>query len=114
MTTTRKALSSLINPLLVSSTLICASTALGQQGTTVNDGDWNTYYGGDWAHRYSPLDQINADNVSELELAWSFSTENFGTTVDYANPSTPLEIDGVLYANIANTSPRGPKIRQRV
>ena len=75
----------------------------GQQGTTVNDGDWNTYYGGDWAHRYSPLDQINADNVSELELAWSFSTENFGTTVDYANPSTPLEINGVLYANIANT-----------
>ena len=44
-----------------------------------------------------------AGNVSELELAWSFSTENFGTTVDYANPSTPLEINGVLYANIANT-----------
>ena len=79
------------------------TSVLGQQSTTVKDGDWNTYYGGDWAHRYSPLDQINADNVSELELAWSFSTENFGTTVDYANPSTPLEINGVLYANIANT-----------
>ena len=78
-------------------------SAFGQQMTTVQDGDWNTYYGGDWAHRYSPLDQINASNVSELELAWSFSTENFGTTTDYANPSTPLEINGVLYANIANT-----------
>ena len=78
-------------------------SAFGQQKTTVYDGDWNTYYGGDWAHRYSPLDQINASNVSELELAWSFSTENFGTTTDYANPSTPLEINGVLYANIANT-----------
>ena len=78
-------------------------SAFGQQMTTVHDGDWNTYYGGDWAHRYSPLDQINASNVSELELAWSFSTENFGTTTDYANPSTPLEINGVLYANIANT-----------
>ena len=29
--------------------------------------------------------------------------QKLGTTVDYANPSTPLEINGVLYANIANT-----------
>ena len=83
------ALSAFIYPTLVVTALAWSSHSLGQQGSTVNDGDWNTYYGGDWAHRYSPLDQINADNVSELELAWSFSTENFGTTVDYANPSTP-------------------------
>ncbi len=103
MTIRKTTLSAFIYPTIAVTALAWSSHGLGQQGTNVNDGDWNTYYGGDWAHRYSPLDQINADNVSELELAWSFSTENFGTTVDYANPSTPLEINGVLYANIANT-----------
>ncbi|MCG8416271.1 MAG: hypothetical protein MI746_18800 [Pseudomonadales bacterium] len=69
----------------------------------VEGGNWTNIHGSASANRYSPLDQINADNVADLELAWSFSTENFGTTIDYANPSTPLEVDGVLYANIANT-----------
>ena len=99
MKTTRKIVSILISALA----LTFSVTAWSQQSRTVNDGDWNTYYGGDWAHRYSPLEQINADNVADLELAWSWSTENFGTTIDYANPSTPLEINGVLYVNIANT-----------
>ena len=61
------------------------------------------YHGGPLAQRYSPLDQINAENVSDLELAWRFSTANFGPTTDFNNPSTPIEIDGVLYANIGST-----------
>ena len=74
-----------------------------QSGTSVNEGDWPEYHGGQMAQRYSPLDQINAENVSDLELAWSFSTANFGPTTDFNNPSTPLEVDGVLYANIGST-----------
>ncbi|MEX2129957.1 MAG: hypothetical protein WD772_00605, partial [Pseudohongiellaceae bacterium] len=35
--------------------------------------------------------------------AWRFSTSNFGPSADFNNPSTPLEIDGILYANIAST-----------
>ncbi|MEQ8952709.1 MAG: PQQ-binding-like beta-propeller repeat protein [Gammaproteobacteria bacterium] len=79
------------------------SAAFAQQGTSVYEGDWPNIHGSYTADRYSPLDQINAGNVAELELAWSFSTENFGPPTDYNNPSTPLEIDGVLYANIAST-----------
>ena len=48
-------------------------------------------------------DRINPENVSDLELAWRFSTANFGPTTDFNNPSTPIEIDGVLYANIGST-----------
>ena len=100
MTRTNRVFSSLI---LSMGALACAGTALGQSGTSVYEGNWPEYHGDEFAQRYSPLDQINAENVADLELAWSFSTENFGPTTDFNNPSTPLEVDGVLYANIAST-----------
>ncbi|MEX2130628.1 MAG: hypothetical protein WD772_04010, partial [Pseudohongiellaceae bacterium] len=83
--------------------LFSASTVFGQSGTDVTAGDWPDYNGNMAAQRYSPLDQINAENVASLEIAWRFSTANFGPTADFNNPSTPLEIDGVLYANIGTT-----------
>lgn len=84
-------------------TLTLSLVAQAQPGTSVDDGDWPNIHGSHTANRYSPLDQINAENFGDLEIAWRFNTENFGTTTDFYNPSTPLEIDGVLYANIANT-----------
>ena len=84
-------------------TLLGASLAMGQSGSSVDAGDWPEYHGDHFAQRYSPLDQINADNVAELEVAWRFSTANFGPTTDFNNPSTPIEINGVLFANIAST-----------
>lgn len=42
--------------------------------------------------RYSPLTQINADNVGELGLAWSFDTD---TTRGLE--ASPIVIDGVMY-----------------
>lgn len=80
-----------------------ASPAISQTGTSVYEGDWPDYHGGKSAQRYSPLDQINADNVDDLEIAWRFSTANFGPSVDFNNPSTPLEIGGILYVNIGST-----------
>lgn len=88
---------------LTASVLACVPLALGQTGTSVDNGDWPVYHGNEFSQRYSPLDQINAENVGSLEIAWRFSTENFGPPTDFTNPSTPLEIDGVLYANIATT-----------
>ncbi|MCG8415325.1 MAG: PQQ-binding-like beta-propeller repeat protein [Pseudomonadales bacterium] len=86
-----------------SGALLATPIAMGQSGTSVYEGDWPEYHGDEFAQRYSPLDQINADNVAELEVAWQFSTANFGPTTDFNNPSTPLEVDGVLYANVAST-----------
>ncbi|MBL4819941.1 MAG: PQQ-binding-like beta-propeller repeat protein [Gammaproteobacteria bacterium] len=93
----------LISPVIIAGALACAPLALGQTGTSVYEGDWPDLHGNKFSQRYSPLDQINADNVGDLEIAWRFSTENFGPNVDFNNPSTPLEIDGVLYSNIAST-----------
>ncbi len=93
-----------ISSLLVSySTLALSSGALAQSGTSVYEGDWPEYHGDHLAQRYSPLDQINAENVSDLEIAWRFSTKGFGPSTDFNNPSTPIEIDGVLYANVGST-----------
>ena len=55
------------------------------------DEDWlmfrRTYDG--WA--YSPLDQMNRDNVSELRLVWSRAMEPGGQY------TTPLVYDGIMY-----------------
>jgi len=85
------------------SAIALAAQAMGQTNTSVNEGDWPVYHGNEFAQRYSPLEQINAANVGSLQIAWNFSTEKFGPPTDFTNPSTPLEIDGVLYANVAST-----------
>ena len=60
-------------------------------------GEWPTY-GADLAStRYSPLDQINADNFSTLQLAFRFKTENLGPRPEFQFQGTPLMANGVLY-----------------
>jgi quinoprotein glucose dehydrogenase len=62
------------------------------------DVEWPTY-GADLANtRYRPLDQINAANFNQLELAWSFKTDNLGPRPEYKLEGTPLMVKGVLYA----------------
>src|ERR1019366_2676018 len=72
--------------------LACAVTAAFAQGT-----DWPTY-GGDLASsKYRPLDQINAGNFSQLEIAWRFKTDNIGNRPEYKLEGTPLMVKGVVY-----------------
>src|SRR5690242_15601503 len=62
------------------------------------DSEWPTY-GGDLAGtKYRPLDQINASNFKNLEIAWRFKTDNLGTRPEYKLEGTPLMINGVIYA----------------
>ena len=81
--------------------LVCITLALGvtvsaQNGTS--NGEWRTYAGDLGATRYAPLDQINAANFNSLEVAWRFRTESLGSRPDFNLQTTPLMIDGVLYA----------------
>ena len=60
-------------------------------------GEWH-HYGRDLAGtKYSPLDQIDRDNVDQLEIAWRWRTDNFGSRLDFYYQATPLMIGGVLY-----------------
>ena len=70
-------------------------------------GEWRTF-GADAANtKYSPLDQITADNFSDLEIAWRWTSVS--TDVTSRNESirpgqfktTPLMIGGLVYASTA-------------
>src|SRR5437667_7349053 len=59
---------------------------------------WPTYAADLAGSRYRPLDQINASNFSQLEVAWRFKTDNIGNRPEFKLEGTPLMVDGVLYA----------------
>jgi glucose dehydrogenase len=60
--------------------------------------EWPTYGADLAATRYRPLDQINASNFNDLEIAWRIKTDNFGDSPEYKLEGTPLMVNGVLYA----------------
>lgn len=77
--------------------LFLANQAIGQGLTGTENGEWR-YLGGDAGNtRYSPLNQINASNFSDLEQAWIWRSDNFGPNLDYFSRSTPTYVDGMLY-----------------
>src|SRR5436190_8912498 len=60
--------------------------------------DWLNWRRTDNAWGYSPLGQINRQNVSQLQLAWAWAMDDTG-----ANEATPLVYDGIMYL----PNPRG-------
>jgi len=82
--------------LLACGTAVALSAPQGlAQGSKVPAGDWRTIDRDSAATRYSPLDDINRSNVSQLEQAWAYPLRAF-------NSSTPLVIDGVMYMTAGN------------
>jgi quinoprotein glucose dehydrogenase len=65
--------------------------------TTAN-GEWPYYTADVKGSRYSPLDQINASNFNQLEVAWRFKTDNLGTRPEFKLEGTPLMVKGMIYA----------------
>jgi PQQ-dependent dehydrogenase (methanol/ethanol family) len=74
-----------------------ASPALAQDAAQLNADqagkDWLTHHGTYRSYHYSGLDQINAGNVKNLEVAWVHFPERATRGIQ----STPLAADGVLY-----------------
>src|ERR1035437_7634310 len=67
-----------------------------------NDGDWPVYGHDSGGTKYSPLDQINRQNVTRLQAAWTFHTGDMYDPKGQggersAFESTRLFIDAVLY-----------------
>ena len=81
--------------LLTAIIVLLSSALLAQHGA--QNGEW-LYYGGDLGStRYAPLDQINRDNVSELEIAWRWNGNNLGPSPDINFRATPIMMNGVMY-----------------
>jgi PQQ-dependent dehydrogenase (methanol/ethanol family) len=54
-------------------------------------GDWPTYNGTLDGNRYTRLDQVNRQNVSKLQLQWTYAIPFAGLE------TTPIVVDGVMY-----------------
>ena len=65
-----------------------------------SNGEWTTYGANLASHRYSPLDQINAENFKDLEIAWRLNTDLLGPRPDALFGMTPLYVNGTLYATV--------------
>src|SRR5579862_1904985 len=75
--------------------LLAAIPVLAQYGTT--NGEWRVNGGDAGSTRYSPLDQINATNVKNLQVVFRWKAQNMGPTPQGAWEVTPLMVGGKLY-----------------
>ena len=96
MTTRAPSLRTLVPALFV--VLFLAAAAQGAPQAEPAEGEWPVYGGDRGSTRYSPLDQIDVSNVSDLEIAWRWSARNFGPSPEDNYRTTPIMIDGVLFA----------------
>ena len=71
---------------------LLAGSAFAQTGG--QNVDWPVYMGDINGSRFKPLDQINASNFSNLEVAWRFKTDNLGNRPEFKLEGTPLEVNG--------------------
>ena len=61
--------------------------------------NWPIYLGDKHNSHYSPLSQINKENISQLKVAWEFRTGDADTKSNTQIQCNPLIIDGVLYGS---------------
>ena len=79
--------------------------ALAQQTDVSGRTQWSSYGGDKASSKYSPLDQIGAENFARLRVAWTWRSAD--EEVARANPglstwvweSTPLMVGGVMYVS---------------
>jgi quinohemoprotein ethanol dehydrogenase len=72
--------------------LSCTSSPTSSTSAPSGDVEWTAHGRTDDEQRYTPLDQVNAGNISELGLAWYADITDKG-----GYQSTPLVVDGKLY-----------------
>lgn len=72
-------------------------------------GEWPNYAADKGSTKYSPLDQINAGNVSQLKIAWTWEapeielSKTIPSLAASINEVTPLMVKGVLYTSTVSS-----------
>ncbi len=85
---------------LIISLSLLVSTALVISCSQSSTHEWAEYLGGPDRNHYSSLTQINAENVTQLEIAWEYHTGDSGQM-----QCNPIIVDGRLYAVTATGEP---------
>ena len=68
---------------------------IAQQGAKA--GEWRSFGGDEASTSYSPLDQINRDNIKDLKVAWVWKSDSLLPNPQGTSEATPLMVNGVLY-----------------
>ena len=88
-------------------TLSASHTTPHIEHTPGESTDWVAFGGTEQGTRYSPLTQITPDNVSHLQLAWTYRTGDMPKASDaqtgWTFEATPLKIDDTLYVCTAHS-----------
>ena len=66
--------------------------------TVVPPGEWRHWGADASSTRYSPLEQIDASNFEELEVAWIWKSDNFSPSREPLLRATPIYVNGTLYS----------------
>lgn len=77
-----------------------AAAASGTPAAAMPPGEWRVYGRTNFGQRYSPLDQINPDNVDSLDIAWHYNTGDIRSESDPEETTyqvTPLKIGNRLF-----------------
>src|SRR6266851_5577568 len=86
---------------LASLTMLILTAGALAQNKRVGDGEWPAYGRDPGGSRYSPLRQIDRNNVKTLKAAWTYRTgaaDIKGRSVNNAAfEATPILVDGTLY-----------------
>ena len=77
---------------LLSFPLVAQVTSERIRNSAREPGNWLTYSGNYRGYRYSPLDQINTQNVARLKPVWMYQINDLNQF-----ETTPLVVDGVVY-----------------
>jgi quinoprotein glucose dehydrogenase len=104
-------MSGIWRPSSICAALLCAAMfaptpGLAQYGAT--NGEWRSYGGDAGSTKYSPLDQIDASNFSDLNVAWRWQSADGSLDLETLREqipelsirglqATPLMVSGVLY-----------------
>ena len=76
----------------------CGSPEIDSSGPVAQ---WASYGAAPGGGRYSPLTQITAENVDDLEIAWIYHTGDYADGSEGLAPSsfqnTPIVVDGTMY-----------------
>ena len=79
----------------ISASIVSAQAV--ERGTPV--GEWRSWGADTHTTRYSPLDQIDASNFEDLEVAWMWRGDNYSPGgPDPLLRSTPIYVKGKLYS----------------
>jgi glucose dehydrogenase len=91
------------NPTMASLTNLSIVPVSQDSEAATPETPWAHFNGNSGSTRYSSLEQINAENFADLEISWRWNTTNIGPSPEGVSVTSPLMVNGVLYATAGTT-----------